>query len=155
MNIRFVCPICAAPGRLKEGQPQWRCPGCDHLVRSSAAEASLPCCALCGNAELYRKKDFPHALGMGILVAACLASSITYALYAKVLTWTILLGSAAIDGLLYLWVNDVVVCYRCSAQHRGVAIDPERHRPFELTVHERYRQERLRLEVARQEEIGK
>src|SRR5262249_25982829 len=144
---RFPCPACATPGRLSEGGPrEWRCPACDHVVRlPEALDPALPCCALCGNAELYRKKDFPHALGMGILVAALLASTVTYWLYDKVLTWAILLGSAAVDGLLYLVVGDVVVCYRCGAQHRGAA-DPARHPPFELTVHARYRQERLRRE---------
>jgi hypothetical protein len=104
----------------------------------------LPACAVCGNTELYKKKDFPHALGMAILVGACILSTITYWLYFKVLTWAILLGSAAIDGLLYLWVKDVIVCYRCGACHRGLS--GTEHKPFELTIHERYRQERLRRE---------
>ena len=88
MNIRFPCPVCETPGRLP-GLPgaEWRCPACDHTVRlaDGAVDPTLPCCAVCGNAELYRKKDFPHALGMGILVAACLASTVTYGLYDKVL----------------------------------------------------------------------
>ena len=54
-------------------------------------------------------------------------------------------GSAAFDGLLYLWVKDVIVCYRCGAEHRGSEAKPA-HAPFELTTHERYRQERLRKE---------
>lgn len=80
---------------------------------------------------------------MAILVLACLASTVTYWLYDPWLTWAILIGSAAIDGLLYLWVKDVVVCYRCQAHYRGLAAGSE-HKPFELTIHERYRQERLR-----------
>jgi hypothetical protein len=108
-------------------------------------DPTVPTCAVCGNAELYKKKDFPHALGMGILVAACLASTVTYLLYEKTLTWAILLGSAAFDGLLYLWVKDVIVCYRCQAHYRGVPASSD-HKPFELTIHERHRQERLRRE---------
>ena len=38
---------------------------------------------LCGNGELYKKKDFPHGLGMAILALACLASTLTYWLYSK------------------------------------------------------------------------
>ena len=53
---------------------------------------------------------------------------------------------AAFDGILYLCVKDVVVCYRCGAEHRGGQVDPARHAPFELTVHERYRQEKIRRE---------
>ena len=61
------------------------------------------------------------------------------------LLWMILIGSAVIDGLLYLWVGDVVVCYRCLAHHRGVPVTAE-NPPFELGIAERYRQERIRRE---------
>jgi hypothetical protein len=148
VNISLCCPECDTPGRVAvPGCLEWQCPSCDHLVRLHPAEggSALTSCAVCGNRELYKKKDFPHGLGMAILVGACLTSTITYWLYDKVLTWAILLGSAAFDGLLYLWVKDVVVCYRCGAHHRGIAPGSD-HQPFELTVHERYRQERLRLE---------
>jgi hypothetical protein len=128
------------------GPSGWQCPQCDHLLALPAdADPALPACVVCGDHELYKKKDFPHSLGMGILVLACLASTITYALHEFWLTWAILIGSAAFDGLLYLWVKDVIVCYRCGAHYRGVAANPE-HKPFELTTHERYRQERLRRE---------
>jgi hypothetical protein len=139
--------VCECSGRVDTtAATEWQCPQCDHLLRlAGGADPALPACAVCGNTELYRKKDFPHSLGMGILVTACLASTITYWLYDKVLTWAILLGSAAFDGLLYLWVKDVIVCYRCHAHHRDV-VAPEAHKPFELTIHERYRQERLRRE---------
>ena len=106
----------------------------------------LPCCPVCGNHELYKKKDFPHWLGLNLLTFACVLSFFTYLWYEKWLTWAILIGSAAFDGLLYLWVKDVVVCYRCGAEHRGLGPEGEKVAPFELTVHERYRQERLRQE---------
>jgi hypothetical protein len=149
--IRFPCPVCETPGRLDVptsglAPSRWICPHCQHPVEAGPVlDPTLPACALCGNGELYTRKDFPHALGMAILVGACLASTITYWMYDKTLTWAILLGSAAFDGLLYLWVPDVIVCYRCQAHHSGVPVGPE-HRPFELTIHERYRQERLRKE---------
>jgi len=148
MNIRFDCPICEQTGRIDvPGPERWQCPHCDHLltVSADAADATLPACLICGNRELYRKKDFPHSLGMTILVLACLASTVTYWLYDQWLTWAILIGSAAFDGLLYLWVKDVLVCYRCHAHYRGLTT-PTEHQPFELTIHERYRQERLRRE---------
>jgi hypothetical protein len=103
----------------------------------------LSACALCGNPELYKKKDFPHWLGLTILAAACLAFLAAHALYWPWIAWSILIISAVIDGLLYLAVGDVIVCYRCGAQHRGVRPGVH-HQPFELGVAERYRQERLR-----------
>ena len=123
MNVRFACPACQRHARteLAVGS-EWQCAHCGQVaaLRSPETEAGdLRTCALCGNSELYKKKDFPHWLGLSILTVACLASIIPYWLYHQWLTWTILLGSAAVDGLLYLWVGDVIVCYRCEAHYRG------------------------------------
>ncbi len=156
MNIRFSCPVCEYPGRLDvPGRTDWQCPECDHLVAVPAAiDPALTSCAVCDCHELYKKKDFPHKLGMGILLAACLASSITTLFYQWWLTWGILIGSAAFDGILYLLVKDAVVCYRCQAHYRGVPAQPH-HQPFELTIHERYRQEKLRREQLQKAASGK
>jgi hypothetical protein len=148
VDIRFSCPACDYPaGRLDPAvRKEWQCPQCDHLVRLEGEPSpELPACLLCGNGELYKKKDFPHSLGMGILAFACLASTLTYWLYSKWLTWAILIGSAAFDGLLYLWVKDAIVCYRCNAHYCRIPPGSP-HAPFELTIHERYRQERARRE---------
>jgi hypothetical protein len=146
VNIRFPCPECEYPARVElTGPAEWRCPRCDHILKLPAPDPALPACVVCGNRELYKKKDFPHALGMAILVGACLASTVTYFLYDKWLTWAILIGSALFDGFLYLLVKDVIVCYRCDAHYRGLPATAA-HQPFELTVHERYRQERIRRE---------
>jgi hypothetical protein len=110
-----------------------------------AADPALPACLVCGNRELYKKKNFPHGLGLAILTVACLASVFTYGWYEKWLTWAILIGSAFIDGVLYLSVGDAIVCYRCGASFGGCKAT-DAHKPFELTIAERYRQERLRGE---------
>ena len=146
MNIRFSCPECDYPARVvADGPVEWRCPRCDHILQLPAPDPALTTCVVCGTHELYKKKDFPHMLGMAILVGACLASTLTYWWYDKWITWAILIGSAAFDGILYLLVKDAIVCYRCEAHYRGVKATAE-HKPFELTIHERYRQERIRRE---------
>jgi hypothetical protein len=129
------------------GSVEWHCPDCDHVLflNPDAGYEILHTCLLCHNAELYKKKDFPHWLGLTILAVACLGSIIPYWLYHQWLTWAILIGSALFDGLLYLWVGDVVVCYRCQAEYRGLA-PSALHKPFELGIAERYRQERIRRE---------
>jgi hypothetical protein len=152
MKIHFRCPECDYPGRLVSSETKWQCPQCDYVVDvPETIDRSLPSCVVCGNHELYKKKDFPHGLGLSILAFACLASTVTYLLYLPYWTWGILLGSAAFDGLLYLWVGDVVVCYRCNAHHRGVEPSPD-HKPYELTIGERYRQEQIRREMLEQEQ---
>jgi hypothetical protein len=111
-------------------------------------ERSLSACGLCGHNELYKKKNFPHWLGLAILSAACLAFLWAHGVYQPWVAWTILIVSAGFDGLFYLWVGDVIVCYRCGAQYSGFTAGPAHH-PFELTIAERYRQERLRREQLR------
>jgi uncharacterized protein YbaR (Trm112 family) len=146
VKILFACPQCDAPRQASVDQPgDWQCPQCQHTLHLDRADPALPACLICGNAELYKKKDFPHWLGMNILVLACLASLVTYFWYEKWLTWAILIGTAAFDGLLYVLVGDALVCYRCNAHYKKFRASVT-HEPFELTIGERYRQERLRHE---------
>lgn len=152
MNIRFACPECEQPRRIDlPGVSESHCPSCDQMLKVPAESGKEPLrkCVVCGNAEMYRKKDFPQWLGMLILAVACLSFLGLMAVYHPWWAWTILIGSAIFDGLLYLWVGDVVVCYRCAAQHRGLA-SPSEHASFELGIGERYRQERIRLEQMKQ-----
>jgi hypothetical protein len=144
VRIRFACPGCERPAQLERpGPDNWRCPACAH---EQALHADPPtACTLCGNAELYRQKDFPHWLGLTILAVACLAFLVTNAIYHQWWAWAILIGSAIFDGVLYLLVRDVVVCYRCGAQFRGLPEDAG-YRPHDLGIAERYRQERIRRE---------
>ena len=148
MNIRFACCVCEHPGRLDvPGPREWQCPRCDHWVRltSGTGEGPLQTCCVCGNGELYKKKDFPHWLGLTILAAACVAFFVLNGLYHQWWAWGVLLGSALFDGLLYVCVKDAVVCYRCGAHYRGFPSISE-HKPFDLLIAERYRQEKIRRE---------
>lgn len=146
MKVRFACPTCDYPNQLNlDASQDWQCTQCEHRQHIERPEAGLSNCVLCGTGDLYKKKDFPHWLGMSLLVGACLLSVLTYGMYEKWLTWAILIGTAVFDGVLYLCVGDAVVCYRCNAHYRGVA-PSDAHQPFELTVGERYRQERIRKE---------
>ena len=144
MNVLFVCPTCEAPARVSlDGPCDWQCSTCDHRQHFDAGDPGLPACAVCGNRELYKQKDFPHRFGLLVLVAAFVLSIFTYGWYEKWLTYAILIGTAVFDGALYLWVGDAIVCYRCGAYHKGFAPGPNQH-PFEIIVGERYRQERIR-----------
>jgi hypothetical protein len=149
MIVRFDCPSCGQPGRLDATQQrEWQCPACDHFLRTTHAAHDMGtarACAICGNLELYKKKGFPHWLGLTILGAACLAFLVLNLLYLQWWAWAILLGSAVFDGLLFLWVPDVVVCYRCNAHYSGMGSTAD-YPPFDLVIGERYRQERIRRE---------
>jgi hypothetical protein len=147
-KVVFACPVCDVPSQASLDAPNdWQCPACDHRLRLDATPPTLTKCAVCGNHELYKRKDFPHGLGMVLLVVACTLSLVTYGLYQKFWTWFILLGTALFDGILFAMVGDAIVCYRCNAHHKGFS--SEGIEPFELTIGERYRQERLRKEQFR------
>jgi hypothetical protein len=146
VNTQFTCPVCEHPARLSwPGSAVWQCPICDHLlqVQPEVVNERLETCAVCGNHELYKKKDFPHWLGLTILATACFAFIVLHAFYRQWLAWIIFIASAAFDGVLYVAVGDAIVCYRCGAHYRGLPTGSA-HRAFELGVAERYRQERLR-----------
>jgi hypothetical protein len=150
MNLRVTCPACQRPGRLDlHGPTTWQCPNCGFAAElpadALATDGSLSHCAFCGNGQLYRMKDFPQWLGMSILTLACGSFFVLAVVFFQYnLAWAILLGSAAVDGLIYLIVGDVVVCYRCGARHRGVPSGT--FDPHELAIAEKYRQERIRKE---------
>jgi len=86
-----------------------------------------------------------------VLAVACASFLIASLLYHQWVAWAILIGSAIVDGLLYLLVGDVVICYRCGARHRGQPRETA-HAPFDLGIAERYRQERLRREQLQAEQ---
>jgi uncharacterized protein (DUF983 family) len=149
VKLRIQCPEChqwTVTEQIAAGS--WACSGCGFNIAAApetAASPELRQCRLCGNDELYVQKDFPHWLGMGILVAACVASVVTYALRWITATWCILIGSALLDGLMYLAMGSVTVCYRCRTHHRGFPPNAQ-HGPFNLATGEKYRQERIRRE---------
>lgn len=154
MKLRFACPGCEHEGRAHvPGPTEWQCPACDHLQRlpASLTAADLTTCPLCGNHELYKKKDFPHWVGLTILTVACVVFFLGHFFYHPWLAWTVLIASALVDGGLYLWVGDAVVCYRCGASFHGPEAGPA-HQPYDLGVAERYRQERLRREQLQREQ---
>jgi len=146
VKVTFACPTCDQPAVTPIDQASdWQCTECDHRLHLNAAESGLPTCLVCGNHELYKQKDFPQWLGMGILLVAILLSIIAYYWYEKWWTWSFLIGSAIIDVVMFLLVGDVIVCYRCQAHYRGFTATAA-HQPFEIAIGERYRQERIRLE---------
>lgn len=152
MRLASVCPQCDSSLRLNPNDSlTWACPcGASGVLPVLNTATPLSHCGFCSCGDLYRQKDFPQWLGMSLLTVACLLFFVFAIFYQYAIAWTILLGSAAIDGLIYLWVGDVAICYRCLAQHRGVparSVDP-----FDLATAERYRQERLRREELQQGE---
>jgi hypothetical protein len=155
MELTFECPGCHAVGYVApvESAGAAACKGCrkERALRPESFEGGvLRACPLCATEDLYAQKDFPQGLGLTIVVAGFVASTVFWYYDKPVPALGILLVSALADMALYYLVPDVTICYRCLSQFRGAGSNPNgRFRAFDLAVGERYRQERIRAEQLR------
>lgn len=154
MQVTFRCSHCDAtsPATFAPGGEPVACSACGATFGAAEvdAEGSLRRCLVCPSAELYVRKDFSQKLGVTIVAVGFVLSSIAWYYRQPMLTYGILFATALIDVVLYATVGDMLQCYRCHAQYRGLE-KLDSHLPFSLETHERYRQEEIRLREARAE----
>lgn len=150
MNVTFRCPSCERTVRSDNINARVACSACGTQIEptpGSVQEGRLRGCLVCPSRDLFVRKDFPQHWGVAIIVVGFLLSSVAWAYYQSVLSLAILLVSAAADALLYLFVGNVVACYRCHAEYRGLE-NIDEYAQFDLAVHERYRQQAARMKEA-------
>ena len=94
-------------------------------------------CAVCECPTVYVQKDFNRTLGMTIFIVGAVISLILYGFNHVWAAFAVLLGCAAIDGLLYKVLPDVTICYKCYAQYRRFTPNPA-NQPFELGLAEKF-----------------
>jgi hypothetical protein len=152
MELTFECPNCHTVGGVANvaAGAEAVCRQCGHTrtIRTDAmADGGLQACPLCATEDLYVQKDFPQGLGLAIVVAGFVVSTVFWFYDRPVPALGVLLVSALVDMVLFYLVPDVTICYRCLSQFRGDGANPgRRFHPFDLAVGERYRQERMRIE---------
>lgn len=149
MHVVFDCPKCQASSRaeLPPGGAKVQCSACDwsRAIPPGAASSKIPQqCLICGCNDLWRQKDFPQGLGLLFVALGALISTIAWAYHMPLTALGTLMGFAALDLLLYAFMRDVLVCYRCRARYRDATLDADYPR-FNLETAERYRQEAARL----------
>jgi len=154
MNVPFACPQCGktSPAAVTSSDVAVRCLHCGHeigipagvLSGDNETGQSLEKCLICGCKELYVRKNFSQRLGVAIIVLGIIASTVTWSKHMIIATFGIFFGSALLDVVLYMVVGNMLQCYRCHAEYRGVA-GLDVHSPFSLETHERYRQQAARL----------
>jgi hypothetical protein len=160
MNVTFRCVHCeqTAQAAIAPGQERFSCPRCgvDFMVHDGAVQGGrLRRCLVCPSTDLYARKDFPQRLGVIIVTVGFVASCVTWAYERPIATFAILFATALVDVVLYLFMPNAVMCYRCGAQYRGLE-DADDYQGFHLETHERHRQQNLRLaEHRRQAQAGK
>jgi hypothetical protein len=149
MNVTFACPKCAASSRVEVPSDATAlvCPQCAVELKippGTLADGGVSRCLACPSTDLFVRKDFPQRLGVAIVVLGFAASCVTWHYYYLYATFGILFATALIDVALYAVMGDSLNCYRCGAQYR--ALDSlQKHGPFDLATHERYRQQAARL----------
>lgn len=149
MNITYKCPACERTVRsqINSGSDPLACPHCRQQIKipeGAIVGQQIHRCLVCPSTELYARKDFPQRLGVGLVIAGFVGSSIAWWNYQVLWSFAILFGTALVDLLLYIVMGESLTCYRCHAQYRGFD-EIERHGGFDLETHERYRQMAARL----------
>jgi DNA-directed RNA polymerase subunit RPC12/RpoP len=149
MNVSYHCPACSRTVRtsVTAESDHIDCPQCQQQIKVPAGAIGgqqIERCLVCPSTELYARKDFPQRLGVALVVAGFVGSSIAWANYQVLWSFAILFGTALVDLLLYLVMGESLTCYRCHAQYRGFE-EIERHGGFDLETHERYRQMAARM----------
>ncbi len=145
------CPYCEQTFRtpLDAGDPV-TCPGCRQQLVAQVADPQqhpLTRCLICPSKELFVRKDFPQHLGVAIVVSGFAMSIVTWYYHQILATFAILFATALVDVVLYLVMGDVLECYGCHAQYRGLP-QTDAHGGFDLETHERHRQQQARLKQA-------
>ncbi|HVU89152.1 MAG TPA: hypothetical protein VHD36_17640 [Pirellulales bacterium] len=149
MNVTFACPHCEQTAQvpIASDAPGVSCTHC-HAALPTPAGAwdgqELARCLICGSRDLFVRKDFPHRLGLAIVVGGFTLSCITWYFYWMYLTFAVLFATALADMMLFFIVGESLTCYRCRAEYRQLPSMTE-HGPFSLETHERYRQQAARL----------
>ena len=152
MRITYACPACGTTVTHSgvEALPTLVCTACqaslpipaDAIARTDSADAGplrLRRCLVCPSTELFRRKDFPQRLGVGIVVAGLAASCITWAWQLLLPTFAILFSTALLDVVLYFLMPECLTCYRCAARYAGDGV-VESFGSFDLETHEKHRQ---------------
>jgi len=88
-----------------------------------------------------------------MVALGAILSTIAWAYHLPATALGVLLAFALVDLLLFAFMKDVLVCYRCHARYRHADLGEDYPR-FSLEKAERYRQEAARLEAAGQRRSG-
>jgi DNA-directed RNA polymerase subunit RPC12/RpoP len=152
VQITYTCSHCnhgnVAP--LDDQTREFPCPHCSAVLvvpEGAISGQNVSRCVVCPSDELYVRKDFSQRLGVGIVIVGIILSTISWYYHQIYLTYGIFFGTAFLDFVLWMVMGNVLQCYRCQAQYRGVA-GLDRHGGFNLERHEKHRQQLARLAEA-------
>jgi len=148
MNLTYRCPKCDQATRsdvtTSDHPVVCNCCGYQLPLPADVCSDKVNACLICGGKELFIRKDFNQRLGLLVIFAGIAASTVTYFFHMNYTTFGILGATAIADFFLYYFVGNLLECYRCHAEFRGL-LGLAGHNHFDLEVYERYRQQAARL----------
>ena len=143
MKIQFLCPHCRHELEFEDlSQDESPCPLCQKTIRLRITDPMrrqnmVDRCAVCDCDTVYVQKDFNRTLGVSIFLAGAvlfLLCAWKNRLVEGTLVWAVFVIA---DALLYKYLPDVTICYKCYAQYRGVTPNPD-NQAFELGLAEKF-----------------
>ena len=155
MQLAFRCPACdqTVIADCSTETDQLDCRACAwhrEIPAGSISDEQPTACLVCGCSDLWRQKDFPQRLGLLFVGLGILFSTIAWSRHEPAIAIGILMFFALIDMILYAFMKDMLVCYRCGARHRRTPLSDD-HPNFDLEIAERYRQQELRTAATEKE----
>jgi uncharacterized protein YbaR (Trm112 family) len=143
MEITFRCPHCKSELSFddlsKDSSP---CPMCHHeiplkLTERMRQENIVDQCAICGLDKLYEQKDFNRTFGITLFLVAAVICVVLCWKNLVIWGYGVLVAAAVFDFLLYRYLSNVVICYRCHSQYRKYSSKSEIP-AFELGLLEKF-----------------
>jgi len=95
-------------------------------------------CPVCGCGELFARRDFPQAVGFGIVVVAATVATVLFAMGLLVASVSVLAAVVVVDGVIAFFTGRCLVCYRCRSEFRDIPIAKD-HPGWDLATGEKYR----------------
>ena len=142
MRARHYCADCLTEREhAGGGSGGFTCATCGKAYTVSFDGAvgadGLERCAFCGNRAFFLQKDFDQRLGC-LIMAVSLGIAFFVGWKAGWIWFTpVLLVSVVVDWIVAARIRPVTICYRCDAEYRDVAVNPQ-HKGYDPHVAERY-----------------
>ncbi|MEI6082811.1 MAG: hypothetical protein WCS70_00765 [Verrucomicrobiota bacterium] len=143
MKIWFLCPHCQHELNFDDlSENVAPCPLCDkpiplRITERTRKENIIEHCVICDCPKVYVQKDFNRTVGVSIFVAGAILFLICAwfnRLVEGTLVWAVF---TVADAMLYKYLPNVTICYKCQAQYREFSDNPY-NTAFELGLAEKY-----------------
>ena len=89
------------------------------ITENVRTDRAVDRCPVCNGADFYTRKDFSPQVGVAVVAAGALVSAAFYWYGRDLIAYCVLGAAVLVDLLIYGWLKEVTVCYRCHSEFRG------------------------------------